>query len=142
MAADSTCLCICSEIGDARSLKSLLDSQHFSPHSHKQSLSIPAGIHKAECSASCSVNKTCLSRRDRRKNFPTKAEQGCASAVAQQETTGEENSSLGQSPSAVETSSPEKHSREDLGVQAGGFWKVLGCSHWSSAHGVALPNPP
>lgn len=67
----------------------------------------------------CSLlSQTCLSRRDRRKNFP-KAEQRCASAVAQQETTGDEKRSLSQSPSAVEMSSPGKGSREDRGVQEG-----------------------
>lgn len=59
--------------------------------------------------------------------------------MAQQESTGEENTSLSQSPRAVGMSGPGKGSRGDKGVQED---SGRSCSTWSAAHGVILPNPP
>lgn len=69
----------------------------------------------------------------------SKGRTGCASAMAQQKTTGEENSSLSESQCSGHEQSWEAQER---GVQAGGFWEALSCSPCSSAHSVVLPNPP
>lgn len=109
MAADGTCLLICSKRGDGRSLKSPLVcalqmdcSQQFSEHPCRLNVLLP-----------CCIDKTCVfkGREGQNKKLSNESSAGmCVSCNIAGENGSKESSSLGQRLSPVEMSSPRKQS--------------------------------